>query len=307
VTPAEAPGGPAAERHPYVSATVVHVQRPTSARPGDSAVIHPDGQIDGFVGGVCAESTVRVHALQAMSTGEPVLLRILPGDADQTSPNEDGMVTVQNPCLSGGALQIFLEPHLPAPRLTVFGDAPAARAVADLGRRMGYEVSESEDGEGQLPPETSAVVVASLGRFDEPSILRAVAAGVPYIGLVASPKRGGAIVAGLELPPEDRERVHTPAGLDIGARTPHEVALSIFAEIISLRGSHRPAALFHQDEPGAAEAPIAATAVDPVCGMTVATVEASLHLEDDGRVVWFCSEGCMRTYSDRGASVRSGS
>jgi xanthine dehydrogenase accessory factor len=305
VTSTDAPSSPVAESQPYVSATVVHVQRPTSARPGDSAVIHPDGRIDGFVGGVCSESTVRVHALQAMSTGEPVLLRIFPGDADQTSPNEDGMVTVQNPCLSGGALQIFLEPHMPAPRLTVFGGAPVARAVADLGRQMGYEVNESEDGEGELPPETIAVVVASLGRFDDPAILRAVAARVPYIGLVASPKRGGAIVAGLELLPEDRARVHTPAGLDIGARTPHEVALSIFAEVISLRGSHRPAAPLHRDESAPAQGPAAATAIDPVCGMTVATVEASLHLEDDGDVVWFCSEGCMRSYADGGASVRS--
>lgn len=301
VTAAEVPGAPVAARQPYVSATVVHVQRPTSARLGDSAVIHPDGRIDGFVGGVCAESTVRVHALQAMTTGEPVLLRILPGDADQTSPNEDGMVTVQNPCLSGGALQIFLEPHLPAPRLTVFGGAPIARAVADLGRQMGYEVNESEDGEGELPPETSAVVVASLGRFDDPAILRALTAGVPYIGLVASPKRGGAIVAGLDLSTEDLKRVHTPAGLDIGARKPHEVALSIFAEMISLRASDRAAA----PRPQPRLAPTA-TAIDPVCGMTVATVEASLHLEVDGQVVWFCSEGCMRTYSDPGASVRSG-
>ena len=305
MTSAEAPGEPVAERQPYVSATVVHVQRPTSARPGDSAVIHPDGRIDGFVGGVCAESTVRVHALQAMSTGEPVLLRIFPGDADETSPNEDGMITVQNPCLSGGALQIFLEPHLPAPRLTVFGGAPVARAVADLGRQMGYEVNASEDGEGDLPRETRAVVVASLGRFDDPAILRAVAAGVPYIGLVASPKRGGAIVAALELTPEDRARVHTPAGLDIGARTPHEVALSIFAEIISLPGSHRPAAAHRGDEPGPAQASAAATAIDPVCGMTVATVEASLHLDDDGQVVWFCSEGCMSSYAHGGESARS--
>jgi xanthine dehydrogenase accessory factor len=236
VTSTDPLAGTVEERQPYVSATVVHVQRPTSARPGDSAVIHPDGRIDGFVGGVCAESTVRLHALQAMSTGEPVLLRILPGDADQTSPNEDGMVTVQNSCLSGGALQIFLQPHLPAPRLTVYGGAPVARAVADLGREMGYEVNESEDADAELPPQTSAVVVASLGRFDEPAILRALAAEVAYVGLVASPKRGSAIVTALELSPQDLARVHTPAGLDIGARSPEEVALSIFAEIISLRG-----------------------------------------------------------------------
>ena len=298
--------GKVAVRQPYVSATVVHVQRPTSARPGDSAVIHPDGRIVGFVGGVCAETTVRLHALQAMSTGEPVLLRIVPADTDQTSPNEDGMVTVLNSCLSGGALQIFLQPHLAPARLTVFGSAPVARAVADLGRQLGYEVNTSEDADADLPTETSAVVVASLGRFDEPAIQRALAAGVPYIGLVASPKRGGIVIAGLELTPEEQARVHTPAGLDIGARTPEEVALSIFAEVISLRepGAAVPVAAGEADRPeaaGAVAAPI--TAIDPVCGMTVAAVETSLHLDFDGQVVWFCSEGCMRTYAQGAASA----
>jgi len=123
------PEGP--EREPYASATVVHVQRPTSARPGDSAIVYADGRIEGFVGGVCAESTVRIHALRAIASGEPVLLRILPGEGDWTQ-DEEGIVTVQNSCLSGGALQIFVQPHLPALRLTVFGSAPVARAVAEL-------------------------------------------------------------------------------------------------------------------------------------------------------------------------------
>ena len=81
------------KRQPYVSATVVQVERPTSARPGDSAVVHPDGRIDGFVGGVCAESTVRMHALQAMASGEPLLLHIVPGEG-ATPPDSEGIVTV---------------------------------------------------------------------------------------------------------------------------------------------------------------------------------------------------------------------
>ncbi len=295
-------------RQPWVSATVVQVERPTSARPGDSAVVHADGRIEGFVGGVCAEATVRMHALQAMATGEPVLLRVVPGEGE-TPPDSDGMVTVHNPCLSGGALQIFLEPHLPPRRITVYGSSPVARALADLSRHVGYEVTESEDADAELADETTAVVVASLGRIDEPALLRAVGAGVPYIGFVASPKRGGAVLANLDLSAEDRARVHTPAGLDIGARTPHEIALSILAELISLHGSSAPAASRHEApsdqapaavgeaqgaRPGLSPAPT--TAVDPICGMTVAAVDATLHSEHDGVVAWFCSEGCLRAF-----------
>jgi xanthine dehydrogenase accessory factor len=293
----------AAARQPYVSATVVQVERPTSARPGDSAVVHSDGRIEGFVGGVCAESTVRMYALQAMTTGEPVLLRIAPVEGEMP-PDGEGMVTVRNPCISGGALQVFLQPHLPPQRFSVYGASPIARALAELSRNIGYEVTESEE-TGELPADTSAVVVASLGRFDEQALLQSVAAGVPYIGLVASPKRGRAVLSDLGLPPEDVARIHTPAGLDIGARTPHEIAVSILAQIISLQvESHRQQTL---EDAGAGpsngaeatdEGHLAGvlTAIDPICGMTVAAVDATLHLEEDGVVVWFCSEGCMRTF-----------
>jgi xanthine dehydrogenase accessory factor len=297
-------------REPYATATVVHVQRPTSARPGDSAVVYADGRMEGFVGGVCAESTVRIHALRAIASGEPVLLRILPGDGDWTE-DEPGMITVQNSCLSGGALQVFVQPHLPAPRITVFGRAALARALADLGRQAGYEVNQSEDAQAQLPSDTSAVVIASLGRFDEQAISLAVAARVPYIGLVASHKRGAAVLDSLGLSDADRALIHTPAGLDIGAQTPAEIALSILAEIIAARHSSATAAAigtpahetgeetdgFTPDHAGHGLEEVAVpTAIDPVCGMTVAAVAASLHVEEDGLTTWFCSEGCKRDF-----------
>jgi xanthine dehydrogenase accessory factor len=298
------------KRQPYVSATVVQVERPTSARPGDSAIVHPDGRIDGFVGGVCAESTVRMHALQVMASGEPLLLRIVPGD-DESPGDGQGMVTVRNPCLSGGALQIFLQPHLPPRRVTVYGSVPIAREVAELGRHLGYEVTVCEDADSELAAETSAVVVASLGRFDEEAVLRAVEAGVLYIGLVASPKRGGVVLSGLGLAPDDLARVHTPAGFDIGARTPSEIALSIVAQLVSVMGSKaRGASLLNTGSDGAGadesmggpvptqagDVTSVATAIDPVCGMTVAAIAVTLHREVGGALVWFCSESCMRSF-----------
>src|SRR5439155_345305 len=122
---------------PYVEAIVVRCARPTIARAGDRAVVRPDGTIEGFVGGSCADETVRLHALRALETGEAVLVRIVPGEVDGV-PDEEGAVVVANPCLSGGALEVFLQPHIPAPRVSVIGDSPVARALADLAPSVGF-------------------------------------------------------------------------------------------------------------------------------------------------------------------------
>jgi xanthine dehydrogenase accessory factor len=211
-----------AERAPYVQATVVRAGRPASVQPGATALVLGDGTIEGFVGGHCAEPSVRLHALRVLETGEPLLLRIEPGDDDDNAAI-DGAVTVHNPCISGGALEIFLEPHVPKPRMRVVGDTPIAHALMELAPRLGYELGDGDE---------AAVVIASHGRDEEQSITAALEAGVPYIGLVASRKRGQAVLAGLD---GVDERVHTPAGLDIGARTPEEIALSILAEIVATR------------------------------------------------------------------------
>jgi xanthine dehydrogenase accessory factor len=220
---------------PYVQATVVRAARPASVRVGATAAVLGDGTIDGFVGGHCAEPSVRLHALRALETGEPLLLRIEPGDGD-SEPTE-GAVTVHNPCISGGALEIFLEPRLPPPRLHVLGDTPIARALAELGGRIGYDVVRVASGDIDPDSDDAAVVVASHGRDEEQALIAALDAGVAYVGLVASRKRGAAVLAGLDASDDDRGRVHTPAGLDIGARTPEEIALSILAEMVETRRS----------------------------------------------------------------------
>src|SRR5882724_12700011 len=104
-------------------ATVVRAQRPTSAKPGDRALVLPDGSVEGFVGGTCAETTVRAQGLRLLRTGESTLLRITPTAAAEETVTE-GMVTVGNPCLSGGTLDIFLEAMLPPMLVFIYGDAP---------------------------------------------------------------------------------------------------------------------------------------------------------------------------------------
>ena len=115
----------------FVEATVVRAQSPTSVRAGDAAIVRRDGTIEGFVGGACAETSVRLHAMRVLETCEPLLLRILPGEAEGEAGTGDGAVTVKNPCLSGGALEIFLEPRLPPATIRVVGQSPIAVALAD--------------------------------------------------------------------------------------------------------------------------------------------------------------------------------
>jgi xanthine dehydrogenase accessory factor len=273
-------------RVPFVQATVVRAQRPTSAHAGDTALVRADGVIDGFVGGQCAEASVREYGLRVLTAGEPLLLRIVP-DGVGVAADEEGAVTVANPCLSGGSVEIFLEPRVPAPLVVVVGETPIAEALVELGRPLGFAV-ERGSADDVAVDGAEALVVASHGRGEEPALAAALRSGVPYVGLIASRLRGAAVLASLDLSEEMTGRVHTPAGLDIGARTAAEIALSVLAEIVAERRSH----------PGAEE-PVAAervTAVDPVCGMTVAAVDATLHADVEGVRTWFCGEGCRRAF-----------
>ncbi len=269
------------DRAAFVHARVVLAERPTSAKPGAEAIVLADGTIEGFVGGACAESTVRAQALALLDSAETLLLRITP----TPEPPRPGTLTVHNPCLSGGTLEIFLEPVIPAPLVVVVGDTPIARALLALAGPLGHA---GVAWEGELPADAAAVVVASHGRDEEITIADALRADVPYVGLVASRKRGEAVLAALDV---ETARVHTPAGLDIGARTPQEVALSILAEIISTRPrqSGRPVT---EGAPTSTE-----SALDPVCGMSVVMVDASLHLDHDGGRYWFCGSGCLRAFA----------
>jgi xanthine dehydrogenase accessory factor len=276
-------------RTPYVLATVVRAERPTSAKAGDRALVLPDGTLEGFVGGTCAESTVRLQGLRLLETGDSTLLRITPTESAETVAQ--GVITVGNPCLSGGTLDIFLEAVLPPVLVHVFGEAPIARALARVGAAVGYDITAATDPATPIAPDTTAVVVASHGRDEEAVLAAALRAGVPYIGLIASRRRGAAVVAGLDRP--DDARVHTPAGLDIGARTAPEVALSVLAEIMSARPP--------TDRPGAAEPteapPAAREATDPVCGMRVAIGAATPRHEREGETWYFCGPGCRDAFA----------
>jgi xanthine dehydrogenase accessory factor len=296
----------------FVTATVVRVEHPTSVVPGNVALVHEDGEIEGFVGGVCAQNSVRLYSLKAIERGEPLLLRILP-DGPITAKNaanvdegheiahDEGSVTVQNPCLSGGAIEVFLEPFLPAPRMIVAGDTPIAAALLRIAPELGLDAvaGRGDDAGSPIPSaEDLALVVAAHGR-DELAILRAaLEAGVRYVGLVASRKRGAAVLDALRsdgVAEELIDRIDTPAGLDIGARTPAEVALSILASVVEERRRSSTA-----PRSWAAAPP---TAIDPICGMTVVVGADALSAEHAGETHYFCGEGCRRAFERLHASA----
>ncbi len=294
----------------FVIATVVRVERPTSVEPGDVALVRDDGTIEGFVGGVCAQHSVRVYSLKALETGQPLLLRILP-DADVPEDSageedpaltevlsyEEGTVTVQNPCLSGGAIEAFLEPVLPAPRVLVAGDSPIVAALARIGPEVGLDFITAGAGTGESIPAAGdlALVVAAHGRDELPILRAGMEANLPYVGLVASHKRGAAVLEQLRsegVADELVATVETPAGLNIGARSAGEIAVSILARIIEVRRRLPEAAML----PAREDRPL--TAVDPICGMTIVVAEDTPSLVRAGGTVYFCCMGCKLKFED---------
>jgi xanthine dehydrogenase accessory factor len=310
---------------PYALATVVAVRRPTSAKPGARGLIHPDGTIEGFVGGSCARPVVIREALRALADGQPRLLRISK-EAPSESRRGDGIVDEVMTCHSGGTLEIYVEPHLPAPALWIAGTTPIATALAELGAGMGFDVTVIDPvaDASVLPPGIKVavgddlaalaaatvgpyVVVASQGAWDEEAVASALRLEVAYVGLVASPTRAAAVRTWLLDEGVEPDRVfalRAPAGIDLGAETAAEVAVSILAELVQVRRGR--AAFVAAPGPATlaggvpAPTPLAATdevvVLDPVCGMTVE--RASLrHLAEHGGVVYaFCSLGCRTSF-----------
>ncbi|HET8589506.1 MAG TPA: XdhC family protein, partial [Nakamurella sp.] len=307
----------AGARVPFVRATVVRAQAPASARPGDQAIVLSDGSMEGFVGGQCTQNSVRTAALTALADGAAVLLRVLP-DGMAEFPSTPGAQVVVNPCLSGGSVEIFLEPVLPPPVVAVLGGTPIAEAVRSAVTFLGYTgvpVTVSPDGTGAgAVAGSAAVVVASHGPGEPETIRAALDAQVPYIALVASRRRGTAVLDEMGLTDAERARVHSPAGLWIGARTAPEIALSIMAEVVAVvRGATddrgrdlspaAPAGPSPADAPamstGSAQLPGAPPpvlqplqAIDPVCGMTVTVMPDTPTLRIDGQDFYFCNPGC---------------
>jgi xanthine dehydrogenase accessory factor len=319
----------------FAVATVVAVRRPTSARPGAAGIIHPDGTIEGWVGGSCAQPVVVREALRSMADGQPRLLR-LSKDARAEGRRGDGIVELVMSCHSGGTLEIYVEPHLPAPILWVAGTTPIAGALASLGAASGWQVTlfdpvaESEAFPSatvvtdtalhrQDPDAQPYIVVATQGIWDEEALASALRRNASYVGLVASPTRAAVVRSWLleenGMAEERLAALRAPAGLDLGAETAEEVALSILAELVQVRrgrasfvASPGPATVAAGQSAVAEEGPAVDDIVllDPVCGMTVDRAHARHLAEHDGVVYAFCSVGCRTAFIKEPAAYLSG-
>jgi xanthine dehydrogenase accessory factor len=294
----------------FALAVVVRAEKPTSAKPGAHAIITADGTLTGWVGGSCAQPTVVREALKALEDGEPRLVRLCPPERLGQFPQE-GVIEVTLTCASGGTLEVYIEPHLPRPHLVAVGHLPIAESLARLGKDLGYEVTmmgldltpdrfpnvdrvvdRLDFSQLKLTPHTY-VVVASHGNYDEEALEGALKTDAAYVALVASKKRAAAVIQYLResgLAEERLARLKYPAGLDLGAVTLEEIALSILAEIVQVR---RRAAIAIQ---APAETVVQDEATDPVCGMTVEIGTARYTVQYDGQIHYFCSAGCKRSF-----------
>ena len=282
---------------PFVLATVVRCERPTSAKPGAKAIVHADGSVTGWIGGACAEPTVVREALAALRDGQPRFISLI-GEGGRSPGRTEGVLELTMTCHSGGTLEIYVEPVLPKPELVLVGHGPVLETLADLGKAAGFTVvSVGADPEAlaalTLTPR-SYVVVATHGEADEDALARVLASAPAYVSLVASRKRAAVIAESLKrrgVGPERLGALKAPAGLDLGAVTPEEIAVSILAEVVQVRRSPK------APSPEAASGAGPATeATDPVCGMPVDVATARYRSEHEGRTVYFCCLHCKETF-----------
>jgi len=295
------------EREPYAMAFVINRQMPSSGKPGDKAIIHKDGTITGWIGGGCTRGIVLKEASLAIADGKPRVVRISP------NVNEDvraGVIHYPMTCQSGGMVELYIEPVMPKPKLVIMGKSHVAMALNRLANAMQYDVTAVARGadehifpdadvhesyDDDLIDKGAFVVVCTQGENDENALLQAAHSGANYIAFVASRKKAHAIFQYLRengISMDRLREIRTPAGLDINAKTPEEVAVSILAQIVE---EYRK----EDDGPAPAEAPSIDNEnlyINPVCGVPVEKSTAKHVIDYQGEKVYFCCDGCKVSF-----------
>ncbi len=290
----------------FALATVVRAESPTSAKPGCRAIIRADGSLTGWIGGSCSQPVIVREALAALQDGQPRLVAIV-GTSGRGAGPVPGLIEHRSTCYSGGTLEIYVEPFVSKPLLVLVGESPVTRTLEHIGEAIDFRVAVVQSDEvagrfAELPITSSSfVVIATHGMADEQAIQSAVSSPAGYVSLVASRKRADAVFADVMNRGVSREqiaRVKAPAGLEIGAVTLEEVAVSILAELVQVRRqSGRVALDADMTESEATNARSAQRdAIDPVCGMTVNIATARFKSDVLGRPVYFCCERCRASF-----------
>lgn len=231
-----------ARQMPFAFATIVRTAGATAAKPGAKALLSADGTIvHGWLGGGCTRGAVKRAAIKALQSGAPQLISVAPEDllAEKgIAPGDtvDGTHFARNGCPSRGTVDIFIEPCLPMPALVVMGTSPVAQALSALAPQFHWSVSsavaQDEDAAQKF------VVIATQGQGDLDALKSALSADASYVAFVGSGRKFATLAEKLHhagIGPDKTQTVHAPAGLDLGAVTPEEIALSILAQLLQVR------------------------------------------------------------------------
>lgn len=299
---------------PFALVTVVRAEKPTSAKPGAKAIVTAEGDLSGWVGGSCAEPTVIREARKALQDGRSRLVRLCPPEKRGQLPQE-GVVEVTLTCISGGTLEIYIEPQMARPHLLVVGHLATTEALVRLAKPldfrttvMGFEASPDRFPQADRVLEhldfshvevnsNTSIVVASHGNYDEEALEKALHSRAGYVALISSRTRAEAMLQYLresELPAERLAELKFPAGLDIGAVTPEEIALSILAEIVQRQ--RRTPNQSPGENPAGLAVDLATEEKDVVCGMMVEVASARYVSQHGVEKYYFCARGCQRSF-----------
>jgi xanthine dehydrogenase accessory factor len=298
------------EKPPYAVAMVVNRVAPSSGKPGDKAIIFPDGTLKGWIGGGCTRGIVLKEALLAIQQGKPRLVNISPGaENDHT---RQGVVSYNMTCQSGGSVDVYIEPVLPKPHILIMGKSHIGMALSKLAKVTGYQVTVLSSGADKITfpdadkvidfaqldktlisPDTF-IVVCTQGENDDQALKQAIESGAPYVSFVSSLRKGNSVYNNLKkqgIPVSELARVKTPAGLNINAKLPEEVAISILAEIISRMREERPS------ESGAGTTlNLTEYFINPVCNIPVQKNSAKHVIKYKDQDYFFCCDGCKVSF-----------
>jgi xanthine dehydrogenase accessory factor len=306
--------------NPFAVAIVVNYEPPVSAKPGDKAIILPDGTVWGWIGGGCVQPLVVREALKAIEQGSPRLVRIAPSESPEP---QNGTVHYSMTCHGGGSLEVYVEPVLPKRKLLIFGRSPAAQSLSKLGKTVGFAVAvvapeasretfPDADFLGQefgttgirVTSETF-IVVATQGEHDQEALESALQTSARYISFISSHAKAQKVIALLSengVPSETLSRIKAPAGLDIRTSVPEEIAVSILAEIIQMQ---RGGKLYPASQQGYEPHASGTVFKDPVCGMDMDAGDSSLSSEYEGGRFYFCCSGCKQMFDRNPAKYKA--
>ena len=291
----------------FAIAIVVNYKAPISGKPGFKAIIRPDGNVFGWVGGGCSQPLVVQEAINSLTDGKPRLVKITPEEQEQ----EDGVIQYAMTCHSEGTLEVYIEPMIPNPKIIILGKSPVGQALSRLALAIHYQVIvmapnlNPDDFPGieqvhlrfdqkMIQSQNNAfIVVSTQGEDDEDALEMALDSNYRYLSFVASKKKIQAVFDYLKhkgISQEKIDAIKAPAGLDLGGRLPEEIAVSILAEIITFQRENQAIGL------GISKADLekreAKQYKNPVCGMMIEKEGAKFVLDYEGVSHYFCCTGC---------------